>query len=394
MDDGCTIGNRLRKIRDDRSWTQEELAERAGVSRDIIAKLEQGRRESARLTTLMSLANALDVDLSALTGKRDRMGGERDGASVLKLRDALLSASLLPGADDGHDGEPTPVVDVRAAVDDACRRYWAGDFPALVAQLPGLIAEARLSHAAYGEAAVYALAMAYDLAASVMVHLGRDDLAAIGAERAITVAHSGDDELLWATLHGTYAWVLLHQARPEDAEALAVTMATRVEPSFSAPVAHVAVWGNLLMWALAPAAAGGRDVADYIRMASAAAERLGGRTRVYNSFFGPAEVAVQATHAYAVRREPDKALGAARRVKSGAVGGISYGRHLLDVAQAHLDARHRQVAVERLQEAHALSPVWFRHQGVARSLVTEIREQETRPSPSVRSLVHSLNLGR
>ncbi|WP_433362494.1 helix-turn-helix domain-containing protein [Streptosporangium sp. CA-115845] len=394
MDDGCTIGNRLRKIRDDRSWTQEELAERAGVSRDIIAKLEQGRRESARLTTLMRLANALDVDLSALTGKRDRMGGERDGASVLKLRDALLSASLLPGADDGHDGEPTSPADVRAAVDNACRRYWAGDFPTLVAQLPGLIAEARLSHAAYGAAAVYPLAMAYDLAASVMVHLGRDDLAAIGAERAITVAHGGDDELLWATLHGTYAWVLLHQARPEDAEALAVNMAARVEPSFSAPVAHVAVWGNLLMWALAPAAASGRDVTDYIRMASAAAERLGGRTRIYNSFFGPAEVAVQATHAYAIRREPDKALGAARRVKSGAVGGISYGRHLIDVAQAHLDARHRQVAVERLQEAHELSPVWFRHQGVARSLVAEIREQETRLSPSVRSLVRSLNLDR
>ncbi|MFF0311048.1 helix-turn-helix domain-containing protein [Streptosporangium sp. NPDC004379] len=394
MDDGCTIGDRLRKIRGDRSWTQEELAERAGVSRDIVAKLEQGRRESARLTTLMRLANALDVDLSALTGKRDRMGGERDGASVLKLRDALLSASLLPGVDDGHDGEPTPVADVRAAVDDACRRYWAGDFPALIARLPGLIAEARLSHAAYGAAAVYPLAMAYDLAASVMVHLGRDDLAAIGAERAITVAHGGDDELLWMTLHATYSWVLLHQGRTREAEELAAGMAARIEPSFSAPAAHVAAWGNLLMTALAPAAAAGREVADYIALASAGAERLGRRTPVYNTAFGPATVAMQATHVYAVRKEADKALNAAGRVRPGDLSGISYGRHLIDVAQAHLDARHRQAAVERLQEAHALSPVWFRHQGVARSLVAEIREQETRPSPSVRSLVRSLHLTR
>jgi hypothetical protein len=135
-------------------------------------------------------------------------------------------------------------------------------------------------------------------------------------------------------------------------------------------------------------------VADYVAMASAAAERLGGRTLVYNTAFGPAEVAVQATHAYAIRREPDKALRASRRVQPGAITGIAYGRHLVDVAQAHLDARHHAAAVQRLQEAQAVSPVWFRHQGVARSLVREIREEETRPSPAVRSLVRSLDLDR
>ncbi|WP_406313336.1 helix-turn-helix domain-containing protein [Streptosporangium sp. NBC_01639] len=392
MNDGSSIGNQLKRIREDQDLTQEELAERAGLSRDIIAKLEQGRRKSARLTTLIKLANALDVDLSKLTDKRDRMGADRDGGSVLALRDALLSPSFLPNLDDGHDGEPTPLGDIKAAVDDACRRYWAGEFPALVAQLPGLIAEARLAHSALGPAAVYPLAMAYDLAASIMVHLGRDDLAAIGAERAITTAHGGGDELLWATLHGTYAWVMLHQARLQDAERLAATMAQRIEPSFSAPATHVAVWGNLLMTALAPAAAAGRDVAEYISLATAGAERLGERVPFYNSSFGPATVAMQATHAYTVRREPDKALKASQRIHPGEVTGISYGRHLLDVAQAHFDARRHATAVQRLQEAQALSPVWFRHQGVARSLVREIREEEMRLSPAVRLLVRSLDI--
>ncbi|MEU9888026.1 helix-turn-helix transcriptional regulator [Sphaerisporangium sp. NPDC051011] len=392
MNDGSTIGRQLKKIRGDRDLTQEELAQHSGLSRDIIAKLEQGRRQSARLTTLIALANALDVELSELTGKRDRMGADRDGASVLALRDALLSPAYLPDIDDGHDGEPTPLPALSETVEDACRRYWRGDFPALIARLPGLLAEARLTHTAVGEAAVYPLAMAYDLAASVMVHLGRDDLAAIAAERAITTAHGGSDELLWATLHGTYAWILLHQARPRDAETLAVSVAGRIEPSFSAPAEHVAAWGNLLMWALAPAAAAGRDVADYIGMASAAAERLASRTPIYNSFFGPAEVAVQATHAYAVRREPDMALRSAGRVRPGAVTGIAYGRHLLDVAQAHVDARRYQVAIERLEEARAQSLMWFRHQGVAQALASEIREAETRPSPRVRSLMKSLSL--
>lgn len=392
MAEGSTIGARLRAARRDRGLTQEGLAERSELSRDLIAKLEQGQRRSARLTSLMKLANALDVELSRLVGKRDQLGSDRDGGSVLALRDALISPSLLPDVDDGHDGEPTPVLDVRQAVELTRSSYWRGDFPTLIARLPALISEARLTHTVYGSDAVQPLAMAYDLAASIMIHLGRDDLAAIGAERAITTARTGDDELLWASLHATYAWVLLHQARLAEAEQLAAAMAGRIEPAFSAPAEHVAAWGKLLITAVAPAAAAGRDVGEYVALASAGAERLGGPVTVYTGSFGPASVAEQATHAYTVRREPERALQSARRIRPGDLEGIAHGRHLLDVAQAHLDARHRKAATERLLEARALSAVWFRHQAISRELVESIREEEARPSAAVRSLARSLGI--
>jgi transcriptional regulator with XRE-family HTH domain len=63
---GETIGYQLRRLRRLRGLTQEELADRADVSRDLVAKLEQGRRRSARIASLVSLARALDVELSAL----------------------------------------------------------------------------------------------------------------------------------------------------------------------------------------------------------------------------------------------------------------------------------------------------------------------------------------
>lgn len=392
MTDASTIGTRLRAARRSAGLTQEELAEAANLSRDLIAKLEQDKRKSARLTSLMKLANALDVELSALVGKRDQLGADRDGGSILALRDTLLSPSLLPDIDDGHDGEPTPLPEIRQAVADACGAYWSGAFPSLIARLPGLITEARLTHASIGADAVYPLAMAYDLAASVMVHLGRDDLAAISAERAITTARTGNDEMLWATLHATYAWVLLHQARLQEAEQLAASMAARIEPSFSAPAQHIAAWGNLLITALAPAAAGGRDVADYAAMAAAGAERLRGTVKIYNSSFGRGRVAEQETHAYTVLRDPGRALGASRRVHPGDLTGIAYGRHLLDVAQAHMDSRHLKTATERIIEARSQSEIWFRHQAIARDLVETIREEEARPSPAIRSLAHSLGL--
>lgn len=391
MSESGTIGSRLRAIRRERSLTQEELAEAAGVSREIVAKLEQGRRQSARTTTLMKLSDALDVDLSELIGKRERIGADRDGGRVLALRDVLISPSLLPGIDSQDDREPTAVAELQRAVYVATDAYWKGDFGGLLARLPGLIGEARHAHTAIGQAAVRPLALAYDLGASLMVHLGRDDLAALASERAIVTARGGDDELLWATLHATYSWILLHQARVTEAEALAVRMAGRIEPSFSAAEPQrIAAWGNLLVTALAPAAAARRDVAEYISMAGAAAERLGHPVGVCQTSFGPATVAMQATHAYTVRREPARAIEAARRIRPGDLRGISRGRHLLDVAQAHADARHRRAAVECLQEARDLSPVWFRHQGVARSLVRDIREEETRPSPAIRSLAKSL----
>ncbi|MGH3380233.1 MAG: helix-turn-helix domain-containing protein [Actinoallomurus sp.] len=390
MSEPNTIGDRLRLVRRERNLTQEELAEEAGVSKEIVAKLEQGRRQSARTTTLMKLSDALDVDLSDLTGKRDRLASDRDGGRVLALRDALISPTILPGIDPGDDHDPTPAAELQRAVDAAADVYWRGDFGGLLARLPGLIGEARHAHTAETPGTVRPLALAYDLGASLMVHLGRDDLAALASERAIVAAHGGEDELLWATLHATYAWILLHQARLREAEDLAVRMAERIEPSFSGEPARVAAWGNLLMTALAPAAAARRPVEDYISLAGAGAERIGRRMAVYHASFGPATVAMQATHAYTVLREPARALDAARRIRPGDIQGIAHGRHLLDVAQAHADARHRRAAIERLQEARDLSPVWFRHQGIARSLVRDIREEETRPSPAIRSLARTL----
>jgi transcriptional regulator with XRE-family HTH domain len=79
-----TLGRHLKRLRREQGHTQESLAERADVSVDLIAKLEQGRRHSARVMSLMRLATALDVDLSDLVGKRDRIGADRDGRQVTR----------------------------------------------------------------------------------------------------------------------------------------------------------------------------------------------------------------------------------------------------------------------------------------------------------------------
>jgi transcriptional regulator with XRE-family HTH domain len=58
----------VRRAREQRRWTREQLADRAGISAAAIAQIESGRRKDIRLSTLMALAAALDISLDELTG--------------------------------------------------------------------------------------------------------------------------------------------------------------------------------------------------------------------------------------------------------------------------------------------------------------------------------------
>jgi len=56
---------RLKTLRERRGMTQEQLAEKSGVSRTYLARLETGRQDPT-LSTLEKLATALKVDVAKL----------------------------------------------------------------------------------------------------------------------------------------------------------------------------------------------------------------------------------------------------------------------------------------------------------------------------------------
>jgi hypothetical protein len=294
-------------------------------------------------------------------------------------------------ADDGQ--EPTPVPRLRTLVGEGWRDYWSGRFVELARRTPGVVAEARAAERADMEGGRQLLSSAYQLAACLLVHLGRDDLALIGAERAVTAAAGGSDELQWAAAHGTYAWVLMNQARNNEAERVAQRIAERVEPRLSAATPqHLTVWGGMLLWAMAAACAAGRSNAtdDYLTLARAGATRMDTDRLDFALNFGPTQVAMQDTYAQVTLNRPDRALTAAKKVRREDLRPISYGRHLLDLAQAHAAMRRDVDAVDTLVRAQTLAPVWFRHQVAARSLVAEVVERRARLTPAMRELVRSL----
>ena len=63
------FARRLRAAREARGWSQEELALAAGLSVATIRNLEQFHRPDPRLSTMLSLADALGATLDALAGR-------------------------------------------------------------------------------------------------------------------------------------------------------------------------------------------------------------------------------------------------------------------------------------------------------------------------------------
>jgi transcriptional regulator with XRE-family HTH domain len=64
-DELAELGRRVRKRRKELGLTQEKLAEKAGMHRTYISKIENGRQNIAS-RNLMRLAAALDLDASDL----------------------------------------------------------------------------------------------------------------------------------------------------------------------------------------------------------------------------------------------------------------------------------------------------------------------------------------
>jgi transcriptional regulator with XRE-family HTH domain len=59
------LGDRIRKLRRKRGWTQVEMAEKVGIDRSFLADVERGKR-NVSILNLDLMAKGLKVSLSQL----------------------------------------------------------------------------------------------------------------------------------------------------------------------------------------------------------------------------------------------------------------------------------------------------------------------------------------
>jgi len=64
------LAKRLKELRKEHNWTQQKLAEKAGLSFNAITKIEQAVAKHPTLKTLLKLADAFGIGLDELVGRK------------------------------------------------------------------------------------------------------------------------------------------------------------------------------------------------------------------------------------------------------------------------------------------------------------------------------------
>jgi transcriptional regulator with XRE-family HTH domain len=183
------IGEQISRLRHLRRLTQDELAAASGVSVDVIRRLEQGQRNTARLATLSAIATALDAQLSVILAPQQAFTSAPQHG-IDRIRRALMAPCLTDLTDLAETAEPAGAVDLdqlATSTDTAWTLWQRGEYNVLGAVLPTLIIECRnVARESTGDAQTRAwtlLTTAYEVAAGVAVMLGYEDLAWLAAGR-------------------------------------------------------------------------------------------------------------------------------------------------------------------------------------------------------------------
>jgi transcriptional regulator with XRE-family HTH domain len=392
-----TIGERIKRLRNGVLMTQDDLAAAAGVSTDLIRKLEQGRRHTASIGSLHRIAAALDVDLGELLG-RDNMPDAAPNAGVVALRQAVADVTDLLG---DVEGEPLSLRDAERSVTYLWGAYWSGKYEQLTELIPqaltGLRATMHAADAATRPKAAEQLAWGYWVAASTLTHLLQPDAAFMAVRRAVDLANNGDDALLAAALKGSLSWQLMVGGRFIEAERVAIRTAESIEPHGDVPVQDLTAYGSLLLTAATAAARDDRSTvaADFLGSASEVAQRVGSDRIDYETPFGPSQVTMQTVDVRVVTEDYPAALDAASRMPANP--GLPLAarcRHLTDRACAHANLGQEEQALALLLTAEGISPDWIRHQTLARAVTRDLLAAERRRSTPLRQLAKRIGINR
>lgn len=397
------LGDRLARLRRLANVTQEDLAERSGVSVDVIRKLEQHRKHSARLPTLHKLASGLGIEVTGLLGDPPALSDAGDESPALVAVRRAIMPSPLTVAPEPDGAEPLSLDLVKVEIAEGWTLYHAAEFGQLAQALPGIIEDARLA-AAVGRneqrsAAHAALGKALQLGGHLAIRMGKTDLALSSLEGALLAADSAENPLLAPMVFNSIAWAYQRQNRLDDAQQVAVHAADGVERAGRVRTAEeVRVWGGLLLSAATSAGRTGdyEQATDMLKFAGSIAGRFARLPPPVNSklvsVFNRSAVRIERIRLAVQHGRPEEALALASGIRLSGDIPPSWRTWLqLDIARAYTDLGDAGGAVKALELLRRRSPQWMRQHILAVTIVRDLWAGPARP-PGLRKLAEFLGV--
>jgi transcriptional regulator with XRE-family HTH domain len=377
---GVASGTRIRLYRQRLGITQEVLAGRAGVSKSWLSKVERGVLTPGTVRSIIPLAEALGVEVTEVMDRPGRHGADVvvDACATTPLLRVLTDyGDLVVGAAAARPSPPN-LATLLAELLRARQRRRQCRFIDAAELLGDLILDSEVAaQALAGEdrapAAYWILAQTYRCAAYTLLRSGkRDDLAWIAADRCARASRLSRNVLLQARGARCLAHVFLHAGRIDEALTITSRALDGLDADHGAAPsqAYLRTFGALLLvGSLGAARANDRASSQrFLRNA----ERIAGRVRRDDGFFGPTNVAIHSVSAAAELGDATEVIRLGYQVDTSGLPDDASGRRAqvhLDVARGYEAKRQDEAALHRLLHAERLAPELTHNQPRVREMV-------------------------
>jgi transcriptional regulator with XRE-family HTH domain len=370
MDDELAraFGEHVRFARKGNHQTQAVVAALSGITTDYLYQIERGKKLPA-LPVAVQLAQVLRVPLSSLLGEVPA------SPKVIQPLDAGTAIhQALTWAP--RTNTPPDVTGLHNQVKAAWGTWQSSErrYSKLGNQLPALITATEQLRRTAGDGqepdhrVQCCAADLYGLVRTVAKRVGRVDLALLAADRGIAAAETAGDPVRLAAANWNLAQVLLAQAEPGGAEAVALRAAEALNPHINSDLDALAVQGSLhLQAAVASVRLGKPWVArDRVRAVFPLAQRTGERNVCWTAF-GPTNVAIFAVSVEVEAGDTSEGLRLAERVAPDP--SLSIERRVafhLEQAKGYNQRQDYAGALVMLQAASIEAPEDIRYRAAAR----------------------------
>jgi transcriptional regulator with XRE-family HTH domain len=292
------LGSSIAAFRRGARLTQQDLADRVGMSVQWISGVEQGRLRADRLRELVGIASAVGCAVPDLLGgpidtlTNPGARAPMDGVGALR---AVVLRSAIPAISVGPVPEPG---EINRRV-DAAWTIWHGSPTAhttLKASLPALLSDALACHHHAQDKRVTATVLcgAWQIVQMWLYHQPADDLAQIAAERIMAVGQDSGDPRLIAMGAWAVASAYRQIGQPQESTRLCLAAGDAIAPFLDAShpdPALLAAYGTMHLTAAIGAAEAGHRSRSWAlhEVAGRAARTLGDYFDPWTAF-GPANV--------------------------------------------------------------------------------------------------------
>lgn len=403
MTTDLTIGERIAFYRRRRGISQTVLADMIGRSTDWLSKVENGRISLDRLSVLRRIADRLDVSLGDLVAEPSLMEWTRDSgqATVPPLRSILMDYRELTRLDNQPSATPDINADqMRENVQELWGAYQDSRFGYVAHRLVSIIPSGKALAQACSDAerplVQGRLALAYQVAATMLTKLGESDLAWTAANRGIHAAHASENPVIVGSVFRGLTHTLMATGAYAEAVQLTHTAVDFLEEHLAKPTRTMeSVYGaQLLAGSMAAARNDDRETTrDFLAAADRAAIRLGHDDNRLWTAFGPTNVTIHRVATAMELGDVQVALDLGPDLDTSALPTERRVRHALEVSRALSNARRRDEAVSIVLGAEQQAPEQVRYHFLSRQLVqTWIRTTRDKPSLELTGLAERLHV--